>query len=82
MTTKTARPVYRETFERVRDRGAKYREVIVGIMPGDVLSLRLKGTRYGCEIAIASVWTEAMRRKALALAAQRRAERKQKRGKP
>lgn len=76
MTTKLRKPVFRETQAAVRDRGAKFRPLVVGIIPGDVIVLRLKGTRYGCEIAISSVWHEAMTRKAVAEAQAKRAARK------
>lgn len=79
MTTKTHKAVFRETVAMVRDRGRHMRPVVVGILPGDVISLRLKGTRFGCEIAVSSVWYEAMARKAIAEAKAKKLQRKAKR---
>lgn len=61
MTTKTNKPVTRETYERVVDRGSKRRELHVTIADGDVLILRMKGTRQSRTIAISSVWYYAQR---------------------
>ena len=66
MTTQLNKPVSRVTLSAVRDRGAKFRQVVVTLQPGDLIGMRLKGTRYGCVIAISSVWQEAMIRQALA----------------
>lgn len=79
MTTKLRKPVARETESQVRDRGSRFRPLVVTLAPGDVISLRLKGTRYGCEIAISAVWYEAMTRKAVAEARLKRAAKKLKR---
>jgi hypothetical protein len=66
MTTALRKPVSRVTESAVRDRGRKFRPIVVSLLPGDVIALRLKGTRYSAEIAISSVWYEAITRKALA----------------
>jgi hypothetical protein len=79
MTTKLRKPVIRETESSVRDRGSRFRPLVVALLPGDVIRLRLKGTRFGCEIAVSAVWYEAMTRKAIAEAKLKKAARKAKR---
>lgn len=79
MTTPLRKAVSRVTESPVRDRGRKFRPIVVTLMPGDVIALRLKGTRFGCEIAISSVWYEAMTRQAIAQAKAKKAARKAKR---
>lgn len=61
MTTKTNKSVTRETYERVLDYGTKRRELHVTIADGDVLILRMKGTRQSRIISITSVWYYAQR---------------------
>lgn len=61
MTTKTNKPVTRETYERVRDKGSRMRELHVTIAEGDLLVLRPKGTRQARTIPITSVWYYALR---------------------
>jgi hypothetical protein len=79
MTTALRKPVSRLTETAVRDRGRKFRQIVVSLLPGDVIELRLKGTRFAAAMAISSVWYEAITRKALAEAKQKRAERKARR---
>jgi hypothetical protein len=60
MTTKLHKPVHRETEATIRD-GSKQRTVIVSLLPGDVLSLRPKGTQRAELIAVSTVWMYALR---------------------
>ncbi|MGZ5078633.1 MAG: hypothetical protein ACXWHZ_03700 [Usitatibacter sp.] len=79
MATILKKPVTRVTQTPVRDRGSKFRQIVVTLMPGDVISLRLKGTRYGAEIAVSTIWHEAITRKAIAEKKLKAAARKAKR---
>jgi hypothetical protein len=80
MTTKTDRRVFRESFERARDKGSKMRAVIVGILPGDVLSFRLKGTRKVFTIPITYAYFHAGKLEGERVRAERKAARKARRG--
>lgn len=74
MTTKLRKPVHRETEAMVRD-GSKLRTVIVSLLPGDVISLRPKGTRRAELIAATTVWSYALRLRVAAQQAEKRAKR-------
>lgn len=54
------KPVYRESQATIRERG-RSRAILVGIMPGDVLELRLKGTRRRYILGIATAFYQAVR---------------------
>ena len=61
MTTKFSKAAYRETdFVTVRD-GGKSRPLIVGLEPGDVVSVRLKRVRKKVCITAAQLYQYAMR---------------------
>lgn len=74
MTTKLHKPVHRETEATVRD-GSKARPIIVSLLPGDVISLRPKGTQRAELIAAATVWMYALRLRVAAQQAEKRAKR-------
>ena len=44
MTTQLKKAVHRETETTVRDKGAR-RELVLSLLPGDLIGVRLKGTR-------------------------------------
>jgi len=79
MTTKLRRPVHRETEATVRD-GSKQRSIIVSLLPGDVISLRPKGTRRAELIAVSTVWVHALRLRMLAERTQKQQRRLANRG--
>ena len=56
MTTKLNKPVFRESYAVIRDR-SKRREVVVGLLPGDVIEFRPKGTRYRVSASIDVLWS-------------------------
>jgi hypothetical protein len=60
VTTKLQKPVFRlTTITTVRD-GGKRREVIVGLLPGDLIEFRLKGTQRKILITVdGAFWTAA-----------------------
>lgn len=60
MTTPLHKAVYRETETHVRDR-SKRRLLIAGLEPGDVISIRLKGTRKVYAVNVETVYHLAAR---------------------
>lgn len=59
MATKFNRPVYRETeFAKIISKGA--RSIIVGLIPGDLIELRLKNERRRIVIAASTVYYHAL----------------------
>jgi hypothetical protein len=55
MTTKLTKPVYRQTETSVRDL-SKRRLLIAGLLPGDVIQLRLKGCRKSYLLSVESAY--------------------------
>lgn len=51
MTTKLRKPVHRETSTIVRDK-SKRRILIAGLLPGDVIQIRLKGCRKNFYLSV------------------------------
>lgn len=51
MTTQLTKPVHRETNTTVRD-GSKRRLLIAGLLPADLIQLRLKGCRKSYTITV------------------------------
>lgn len=60
MTTPLRKAIYRETETHVRDR-SKRRLLIAGLEPGDVISIRLKGTRKVYAVNVETVYHLAAR---------------------
>lgn len=71
--------IYRESQATIRERG-RSRAIVVGIIPGDVLELRLKGTRRRYLLGISSAFYQAVRLQAEQTKRERAAARKAKRG--
>lgn len=78
MATPLRKPVHRETVATVRD-GSKLRQIIASLLPGDVLSLRPKGTRRPEVIALSTVWAYAVKLRVMAERAEKQAKRAAKR---
>jgi hypothetical protein len=56
MTTKFSKPVFRETDDvKIHDCGKK-RELVCGFEPGDVVSVRMKGTRTAFKISARTLY--------------------------
>lgn len=55
MTTKLNKPVHRETSTTVRDR-SKRRVLIAGLLPGDLIQVRLKGCRKAYALTVEQVY--------------------------
>jgi hypothetical protein len=72
--TPLRKPVYRETQTRVRD-CSKRRLLVAGLLPGDILELRLKGTRQRFVLTVEEAYYHAARLKALKLRQERAARR-------
>ena len=75
MTTPLNKTVSRESRTCRFDR-SKNRPLIVSLSPGDVIGLRMKGTRTTLEVSISSVWSLALSQKAAELRAARKAKKK------
>ena len=75
MATKLAKPVYRESRAMVRDR-SKFRPLIAGLVPGDVLTLRMKGCRQVEMVPFDTLYHYAVRLRVAAERAARVAARK------
>ncbi len=73
-------PVYRETQTHVRDR-SKRRLLIAGLEPGDVITVRLKGTRKAYAVSVETVYHLAARLEGERLRREKAAKRKAKSGK-
>lgn len=74
--TPLRKPVYRvTTTTRIRERG-KLREIVVGLEPGDVVTVRLKGTRTTYTLPVSAVFYRAATLEADRIRAERRAKRK------
>lgn len=58
--TKLNKPIRRETDTIVRDK-SKRRVLIVGLEPGDVITVRPKGTRKSYSVSVESVYMFAAR---------------------
>ena len=72
MTTKFSKAVFRETEDKpCRDVG-KYREVIVGLEPGDVISVRLKGTQTKLQVTAEWLYGQAIKKEGERLLARKR----------
>ena len=80
MTTKLRKPVHRESIDTIRD-GSKVRPIIVSLLPGDVITLRPKGTQRTELIAVATVWGYAVKLRVLAERSKKAAERAARKGK-
>lgn len=78
MAIKLNKPVYRVTYENIKDR-SKRRAIVAGMEPGDVFSLRMQGTRQLVTVPIVDVFWYAMRKKAAQTMRERQAARKAKR---
>lgn len=76
--TPIRKAVFRESSATIRERG-RSRAIVVGIMPGDVLELRLKGTRRRYLLGITSAFYQAVRLHAEHEKRERAARRKAKR---
>jgi hypothetical protein len=76
--TKLNKPVYRVTYDLVRDRG-KSRALVAGLLPGDMIEVRMQGTQQRASVPIVDVWYYAMRKKAQQTLRERTAARKAKR---
>ena len=72
--TPLRKPVYRLTDTLVRDRSTR-RLLIAGLLPGDVIEVRLKGTRQRVSVPIEHVYYLGQR----LLAAERAAEKRRRR---
>lgn len=60
MTTKFNKPVYRETENATINSAGKARKIIVGLIPGDVIEVRLKRERKSMYISAATVFRHAL----------------------
>jgi hypothetical protein len=60
MTSKFTKPVYRETDHATVRSGGKERNIIVGLVAGDVIELRLKRERKSMFISAATVFHHAL----------------------
>lgn len=78
MAIKLNKPVYRVTYENIKDR-SKRRAIVAGMEPGDVFSMRMQGTRQLVTVPIVDVFWYAMRKKAAQTMRERQAARKAKR---
>jgi hypothetical protein len=78
MTTKSLRPVTRETSAQVRDKGL--RPLIVTLV-GGVLMLRPKGLRNSETVHLASVYTTAVCQRVALARAERQAARRNRKAK-
>ena len=72
MTTKFTKAVFRETEDQPHRAAGKYREVIVGLEPGDVISVRLKGTTQKLQVTASWLYSQAIKREGERLLAQKR----------
>jgi hypothetical protein len=61
MTTKFTSPVFRETLDSTVRDGKAQRNIIVGLEPGDVVSVRLKQTQKKVAITAQQLYFFAMR---------------------
>lgn len=75
MTTALSKTVSRESTTAIFER-SKRRPLIVSISPGNVIGLRMKGTRTTLEVSINAVWNLALAQKAAELRAARKAKKK------
>jgi hypothetical protein len=75
---KLNKPVFRVTYEAVKDR-SKRRALVAGLMPGDLISVRMQGTRQVVIVPVVDVWWYANRKKAAATARERTLARRAKR---
>lgn len=75
MTTALNKSVSRETTTCIFER-SKRRPLIASLSPGNVIGLRMKGTRTTLEVSIRSVWNLALSQKAAELRAARKAKKK------
>lgn len=70
MAIKLNKPVYRVTYENIKDR-SKRRAIVAGMEPGDVFSMRMQGTRQLVTVPIVDVFWYAMRERQAARKAKR-----------
>ena len=77
MTTQLSKDVFRETRETFIRDGGKRRAVVVGLGLGDVITLRMKGTRRAYALPIEHVFYTAVKAFAQSERARKAAERKQ-----
>ncbi len=79
MTTPLHKPVARLcATSMIRYRG-KYRPLIVTLLPGDVIEMRVQGTRYRMVVPVGHAWSVGCKlaaRQAMAERAERRKKRK------
>ena len=73
--TPLRKPVARLASVTVRDR-SKRRAIVVALLPGDVIELRLHGTRRRYSLSVESAYYHAVRLEAGRLMAERKAKRK------
>ena len=75
---KLNKPVYRVTYDTVRDR-SKTRALVAGLLPGDMVEVRMQGTQQRASVPIVDVWYYAMRKKSQQTLRERATARKAKR---
>jgi len=75
---KLNKPIYRVSYEKVKDR-SKARCLVAGLLPGDVLELRMQGTRQAVTVPLVNLWWHGNKLKAAQLQRERQAARKAKR---
>lgn len=78
MATQLRKAVYRESRAVVRDR-SKFRPLIAGLVPGDVVTLRMKGCRQVEAVPFDTLYYYAVRLRVTAERAARAAARKARR---
>lgn len=77
--TPLRKPVFRETDTAVRDK-SKRRVLVVGLVPGDVIRIRPKGTHQEYDITVEQAYRYAAKLKGDALRREKAAAKKAKRG--
>lgn len=76
MTTKLLKPVFRECVDTTIREGSRHRALIAGLTPGDVITIRPKGTRRAELLPIAHCYHVAVRLRVANELAEKRAKRK------
>ncbi len=77
MATNLTKPVYRETQTAVRDR-SKRRMLIAGLEPGDVISIRPKGTQKAYSVTVEWLYYQAVKLEGERIRRERKLKRKAK----
>lgn len=78
MTTRLLKPVFRECEATVRE-GSKHRPLIAGLTPGDVITIRPKGTRRAELLPVWVAYHYAVRMRVANEKAEKAAQRKARR---